>query len=176
MYHGRLGPRERRENQDRFMSGEFKAIVATNAFGMGIDKPDIRYVIHYSMPGSLEMYYQEAGRAGRDGNPARCVLFHQAEDRRIHRYFIGSRYSGVKTRLRRKGLDGDALNAELARYEERRRHDETKLEQMTLYGQSASCRWRILLDYFDPESAASNVSFRCETCDSCAEPRVPQVA
>ena len=61
--------------------------------------------IHYSMPGSLEAYYQEAGRAGRDGEPARCVLFHQAEDRRIHRYFIGARYSGVKTRLRRKGLE-----------------------------------------------------------------------
>ncbi|HEV7517181.1 MAG TPA: ATP-dependent DNA helicase RecQ, partial [Thermoanaerobaculia bacterium] len=91
-YHGRVGARERRQNQDRFMAGELKAIVATNAFGMGIDKPDIRYVIHYSMLGSLEAYYQEAGRAGRDGTPARCVLFHRLDDRRIHRYFIAGRY------------------------------------------------------------------------------------
>jgi ATP-dependent DNA helicase RecQ len=69
-YHGRLSARVRRETQDRFMAGDLKAIVATNAFGLGIDKPDIRFVIHYDMPGSLEAYYQESGRAGRDGDPA----------------------------------------------------------------------------------------------------------
>lgn len=87
-YHAGLPDRERKTLQDSFMGGEARVVVATNAFGMGIDKPDVRVVIHYDMPGSLEAYYQEAGRAGRDGGPANCVLLHAYKDRFTHEFFI----------------------------------------------------------------------------------------
>ena len=74
------------------MGGQLKAMVATNAFGLGIDKPDIRFVIHYHLPGMIEAFYQEFGRAGRDGKPARCTLLYDPEDRKLQRFFQGHRY------------------------------------------------------------------------------------
>jgi ATP-dependent DNA helicase RecQ len=91
LYHGRLGGRERAERQDAFMGGAARTMVATNAFGMGIDRPDIRHIVHYQLPGSLEAYYQEAGRAGRDGEEARCTLLYDHADRRVQLYFARKR-------------------------------------------------------------------------------------
>ena len=97
VYHGGMDPDDRRHVQEQFMSGKLQAIVATNAFGMGIDKADIRFVAHYNMPGTLEAYYQEAGRAGRDGEPSECLMLFAYQDRYIQEFFIENRYPSKDT-------------------------------------------------------------------------------
>lgn len=97
LYHGGLGANERRHIQDQFMSGAVPIIIATNAFGMGVDKSDLRFVIHYQLPGSLEAYYQEVGRAGRDGKESKCLLLFSHQDRFIQEFFIENAYPSRET-------------------------------------------------------------------------------
>jgi ATP-dependent DNA helicase RecQ len=100
LYHGKMAGPDRKEMQDRFMADEFKAMIATNAFGLGIDKSDIRFIVHYHFPGSVESYYQEAGRSGRDGLPATCTLLYRVEDSRVQSYFLGGKYPDVEEAAR----------------------------------------------------------------------------
>ena len=114
LYHGKLPAADRRAQQEAFMDGRCRVMVATNAFGLGIDKPDIRFVIHYQLPPTLEAYYQEAGRAGRDGEPSRCTLIFLRGDKAVQQFFLAGRYptaedaDAILAALREPAPDGEA--------------------------------------------------------------------
>jgi ATP-dependent DNA helicase RecQ len=148
-YHGGMGMEERTENQEQFMGTPHAIAVATNAFGMGINKPDLRWVIHYNIPGTLEAYYQEAGRAGRDGRAARCIILFSYQDKYTQDYFI-------------KNMGRDNPDADFRQIEQQKERARRKLDQMIRYADGKVCRRRQILDYFGDTAEVSG----CQ-CDNC---------
>jgi ATP-dependent DNA helicase RecQ len=155
VYHGRMRKRERDAVQRAFTAGEVRVIVATNAFGLGVDKPDVRWVVHRDVPATLEDYWQEAGRAGRDGEPARCTLLYRPGD------------LGAAAFLSSAGGDDDL----------RRERERGLVEMMRAYAETTSCRRRFVLNYLGEEYDPSD----CRMCDNSvgdrgAEERAPRDA
>jgi ATP-dependent DNA helicase RecQ len=157
-YHAGMDPAARTSNQDRFMQKPAAIAVATNAFGMGINKPDIRMVVHYNLTGTLEQYYQEAGRAGRDGLPARCVMLFAYQDRYTQEFFI-------------EKLGDENSSADPKTIEKRKIHATKKLELMIQYASSHKCRRKMILDYFGDQMPVENCN-----CDVCGRGSAPRVA
>jgi ATP-dependent DNA helicase RecQ len=174
VYHGGLDDDVRRVAQDRFMSGAARVIVATNAFGMGVDKADLRFVVHYDVPGSVEAYYQEAGRAGRDGEPAECALLFTYADVRIQETLI-KREREEDDPAAAPGGEGPWASARPPRPRPdpatialRRERDLAKLKRMVSYAYDGECRHHFILRYFgDP---AARTLRRCQACDVCGHP------
>ena len=154
-YHAGMAGDKREKIQNDFMENKFKVIVATIAFGMGVDKADIRFVIHVGMPGSPEGYYQEAGRAGRDGEQAFCILLHSKSDASLHNFFILTSKGEMKAQGKTWEDSQKVLSVKYA-----------KLNKMKEYVGLETCRRLLLLEYFgDP--AVKNHSGNCGGCDVC---------
>lgn len=146
-YHAGLGTEERKRNQDDFIYDRTPIIVATNAFGMGIDKSNVRYVIHYNMPQSMENYYQEAGRAGRDGETAQCILLFSAQDVMINKFLLEKK---------------DFTDVAPENVEEVRRRDIKRLRAIENYCKTTACLRNYILDYFGECTVEP-----CDHCGNC---------